>query len=71
MSLQSMEATQIGVNGRSVKTRVGDPSSTGPEHVLTLPLLMTGSRALEMHSKPSWNVPYHAQVRFLNPKLLK
>ena len=57
-----MEATQNGVSGHSVKTRVGDPELTEPGTAPTLPPLPMGSHVPEIHSKRSWNVPYHAQV---------
>lgn len=57
-----MEATQNGVSGHSVKTRAGDPQLTEPGTAATLSPLPMGSHVLEIHSKRSWNVPYHAQV---------
>jgi len=62
MLLQLTAAIQNGVSGLSAITRAGDPQSTGPELVLTLPLPRTGRHVLESHSKQSCHVFLRVQV---------
>ena len=62
MLLQLTVASQNGVSGHSVRTRAGDPQSTGQERVLTPPLLLTGNFVLETHFKRSWSVLGRVQV---------
>ena len=61
-----MEATQNGVSGHYVKSPVGAPQSTEPEHVLTLPPLQMGIHALETLFKQNWNAHLHAQVSYFS-----
>ena len=55
-------ASQNGVSGHFVRTRAGDPQSTGQEHVLTPPLFLTGSLVLEIQFKRSLSVLDRVQV---------
>ena len=66
-----MEDTQNGVSGHYVKSPVGAPQSTEPEHVLTLPPLRMGTHALETHFKQNWNAHLHAQVSYFSLPLNK